>query len=87
MLQESRPEQCRPAVPLAASALGLLLCNRWGYDLVGLPADGACPECGLAIRESARGEMLKNSSPAYLRRLHWGAAVMVASAATDRKYD
>lgn len=30
----------------------MLLCERCGYDIGGLEADGACPECGLAIVES-----------------------------------
>ncbi len=29
-----------------------LLCERCGYVVEGLPADGACPECGKAIAES-----------------------------------
>jgi len=30
----------------------ILLCERCGYNLGGLPGTGACPECGLAISES-----------------------------------
>ncbi len=29
------------------------VCTKCGYDLAGLRFDGVCPECGLAVRESA----------------------------------
>lgn len=51
-----------------------LQCVRCDYDLRTLDRSGSCPECGLAIAESARGHWLR-FQPACLRRLRIGAAL------------
>ncbi|OAB58618.1 hypothetical protein AY599_20025 [Leptolyngbya valderiana BDU 20041] len=50
-----------------------LPCIGCGYDLVGLPEDGACPECGVAIGRSISGDHLLASSKDYRRTLARGA--------------
>jgi hypothetical protein len=63
-----------------------LHCKECGYNLRGLPHAGACPECGLSVERSLRGDLLRDSSPAYLRRLmrglklaRWSATVLVVA--------
>jgi hypothetical protein len=51
-------------------------CRRCGYDLKGLPMSGDCPECGLEVVRSLRGNLLEYSDPAYLRRLGTGALLV-----------
>ncbi len=36
-----------------APSIDDLLCEGCGYNLAGLPPDGACPECGRSVRSSA----------------------------------
>jgi hypothetical protein len=50
-----------------------LPCIGCGYDLVGLPEDGACPECGVAIGRSVSGDHLLASSKEHRQRLARGA--------------
>lgn len=43
-------------------------CIRCGYDLSGLPDEGACPECGLAVARSRdRSGLLRGADPRWLR--------------------
>ncbi|MCH7791929.1 MAG: hypothetical protein IID31_06585 [Planctomycetes bacterium] len=50
-------------------------CPRCGYDLAGLSPDGQCPECGGANRNALSPYRLANASPAFIKRLHFGAAL------------
>jgi hypothetical protein len=57
-----------------------LRCLACGYNLVGLPESGQCPECGTPIARSLRGNLFRYASPDYLRTLHRGATLaLVAS--------
>ena len=45
-------------------------CVRCNYSLIGLPRDGACPECGTPVAQSAAPvDMLRNQDPAWIARL------------------
>ena len=50
-----------------------LPCVGCGYDLVGLPEDGLCPECGVAIGRSISGDHLLASASEHRRLLARGA--------------
>lgn len=54
-----------------------LPCRRCGYNLRGLICSGACPECGHAVAESARRNLLKDSDPSYAWALAVGAVLMI----------
>lgn len=47
-------------------------CAGCGYDLIGLPVGGECPECGRAVAESLRGMLLRHAAPEYVRALRRG---------------
>ena len=47
-------------------------CVACGYALRGLPADGACPECGMSIRRSLSGDQLWAADPKWLARIARG---------------
>jgi hypothetical protein len=49
-------------------------CVTCAYLLEGLPGEGVCPECGMAIARSLRGSVLAQRDPVYVRRLCAGAA-------------
>ena len=44
-------------------------CCGCEYDLRGLPADGRCPECGVAVGVSLEGNTLHHADPRWLKRL------------------
>lgn len=54
-----------------------LPCVRCGYELMGLPSSGACPECGAPVIQSLMGDLLRFSSPAYVAMLKLGALIVV----------
>lgn len=54
-----------------------LPCRQCGYNLRGLMSSGACPECGHAVAESARANLLKDSDPSYAWALAVGAVLMI----------
>jgi hypothetical protein len=59
---------------------GNLHCLRCGYDLRGIAVDRACPECGLGIARSLNaGGELHRGRPAWLKRLGWGARLLLAT--------
>ncbi|MBX3359491.1 MAG: hypothetical protein KF745_13810 [Phycisphaeraceae bacterium] len=52
-------------------------CFECGYDLVGLPIAGECPECGLAVAESLReGLLLRDARPRWVRHLRLGYSML-----------
>jgi len=68
-----------PAPRTASSATGRkvgrdLPCVRCGYQLLGLPESGACPECGGPIARSLHGDLLRFANAGYVRTLNLGSA-------------
>lgn len=55
-------------------------CIRCGYNLIGLPTERVCPECGTPIALSRAGGQLVNSAPEYLKRLSEGLTIIIVSA-------
>jgi hypothetical protein len=51
------------------------LCMTCGYELRGLKIDQRCPECGVSIARSLRGDLLIDSDPEYVRTLRRGAGL------------
>lgn len=64
--------------PAPASVASSLPCSRCGYDLKGLPAAGACPECGAPIWRSLKGNLLEYGDRHFLLRLARGSAMVEA---------
>ncbi|MBX3359492.1 MAG: hypothetical protein KF745_13815 [Phycisphaeraceae bacterium] len=60
--------EATPAV--GAGGMDVLLerrsCIGCGYDLVGLPVGGVCPECGRPVADSLRGILLQFASKEYI---------------------
>ncbi len=50
-----------------------LSCLQCGYNLRTLQPEGICPECGLPIFQSIRGDRLKYSDPEWVAKLARGA--------------
>jgi hypothetical protein len=70
--------------PVPVTIEGPLEEDRWclscGYNLRGLDAaEGACPECGTPVWRSLQGNLLKFSSPDYLRALHLGVFIILVA--------
>ncbi len=59
-----------------------VLCRGCGYELLGLPMDGQCPECGAPAARSMGPDLLIYSSPAYLEMLHRGVFIIMVALAT-----
>ncbi|MCX5691051.1 MAG: hypothetical protein NTV94_14905 [Planctomycetota bacterium] len=87
---ESAGARCTSCVPpVSAIELELPLytinthvrCVRCGYDLHGLPVEGACAECECPVRRSLELDSLGNSDPHYLRSLYLGATLFCAGCA------
>jgi hypothetical protein len=58
-------------------------CVRCQYDLRGIADDQPCPECGLLAERSRRpSDRLRDSRPAYLRKLSLGLAMIVLAVPT-----
>lgn len=51
------------------------LCIGCGYNLRGLPADGACPECSMAIERSLHGEWLRYADPQWTQQILRGLSL------------
>jgi len=56
-----------------------LPCLNCGYNLRGLTEDGRCPECGTPVERSLHGNLLIYSAADYLRTMHLGLVVIIAS--------
>lgn len=54
-------------------------CIRCGYNLRGLSANGACPECGTAVGRSLQGDLLQFSPPEWVEQLASGMNWIVMS--------
>jgi len=58
-------------------------CGRCGYNLRGLSASDACPECGYEVALSLRGGELRHAAPEYLREVHTGAFWILVAGPLD----
>ncbi|HVP13850.1 MAG TPA: hypothetical protein VMV94_21935 [Phycisphaerae bacterium] len=56
-----------------------LACIQCGYNLRTLHREAKCPECGLAVGRSLRGDWLKYSDPAWLKQVTRGLSVVVGT--------
>ncbi len=54
-------------------------CISCSYNLMGLSKDGPCPECGTPVAHSLRDNLLINSAPEYLARIHKGVFLVQTS--------
>jgi hypothetical protein len=74
--KHSSPTDRRTQTSLSVDASGRvsadLICRRCGYALRGLPAAGKCPECGVDVAESLRGDLLIEADPVWLERIASG---------------
>ena len=79
----SLPESPEPAGSNGTVLGGVVVdgvgCTNCGYNLGGLPAGGACPECGAPIERSLRGDRLVHMSAGYLASLHRGAFLVLTA--------
>ncbi len=66
-------ESVFPAEPLTRDTP----CIHCGYNLRGLVPGGMCPECGHAIDESLRGDLLRFANPNWLRRVRLGVRLQL----------
>lgn len=68
-----------PAPPDPARAISdHRACITCGYDLIGLPVGGVCPECGTLAADSLRGILLQFASPDYLRSVRLGLSLVLS---------
>ena len=49
-----------------------ITCLRCGYNLRGAEVEGACPECGLEVERSLRGDRLMFADPTWLENVCFG---------------
>jgi hypothetical protein len=55
-------------------------CIQCGYNLLGLPISGVCPECGMDVARSLRGDLFRFGAIEHVQRLHRGAAIAAVMA-------
>ncbi len=63
------------AAPISTALTQDVLCIGCGYNLRGLEPAGRCPECGLSIADSNRGDRLIYADPTWLEKLRFGASL------------
>lgn len=56
-----------------------LMCVQCGFNLRGLQSDGRCPECGVAIGQTLRGETLRFANRRWVTMLRVGIALALAT--------
>ncbi len=56
-----------------------LPCLHCGYNLRGMAADKRCPECGMEVGRSLRGDQLRYSDPRWVRTIARGANLIMWS--------
>jgi hypothetical protein len=69
----------KPAVDESAHVDVETRCNECGYIIFGVDRRGRCPECGTPIQLSMAGDLLMHASPAWLRQMRSGLALLVWS--------
>jgi len=77
-LEVSRlPKAALPIVrPVREATIDLdTQCVSCGYNVRGLAPDHRCPECGIPVGASLRGELLQFADPRWVSRLHLGAVL------------
>lgn len=52
-------------------------CIRCSYDLHGLPLSGSCPECGVPVERSLRGDLLQFADETYRGTLLRGVSLIM----------
>lgn len=52
-------------------------CIRCSYDLHGLPLSGNCPECGVPVERSLRGDLLQFADETYRGTLLRGVSLIM----------
>lgn len=62
-------------------------CIHCGYNLRGLAPGGLCPECGCAIDESLRGDLLRFANLDWLRRVRWGLSFALIAIAIEAAWE
>lgn len=79
----TEPANTQPAREVAFDTDGRisenLHCRGCGYNLRGLRAEGACPECDVSIALSIREGLLRYADPDWLERLARGALTVLVS--------
>ena len=56
-----------------------VVCRACGYNLRGQAVSGSCPECGLEVETSARGDRLAFSDPDWLAKLSKGMKFQIVA--------
>jgi hypothetical protein len=69
--EQPNPSQGQPIVSFDA------WCNSCGYNLLGLPLSGNCPECAKPVEQSLRGDLLSNCEPAHIATLLKGVTFIL----------
>lgn len=72
-----------PVPPASGTLLHDHPCIKCSYNLIGLSTTGVCPECGTDVARSLRGDLLFDSSPAYVATLHRGALLIIGAIITS----
>lgn len=80
MQASSVPEPTAPIGPPldAGSAIAAdIYCRQCGYNLRGLTEAHRCPECGVAVGLSTRGDLLRFAEPGWVERIARGGRLVM----------